>query len=61
MVKKIYNQPTCLVVALGTTNHMLQASSLRIFNSTSGESQPTIENGSDILTKENKSVWDEEW
>ena len=60
-MKKTYNQPACMVVALGTTNHMLQASSLRIFNSTSGGAQPTIESGNDILTKENKSVWDEEW
>jgi len=56
MVKKTYNQPTCLVVALGTCHMMAESI---VINST-GE---TIQNDYDILTKENKDVnlWDEEW
>ena len=57
-MKKTYNQPTCIVVALGTC-HMM-AESLTI-NNASGE---TIENASQILTKESVSdvnLWDEEW
>ena len=57
MVKKIYNQPTCLVVALGTC-HMM-AESLTI-NSTN-----TISSSGDILVKEQTTtdvnLWDEEW
>ena len=60
-MKKTYNQPACVVVVLGTTNHMLQASaSLKIYKS-SGEESQTIGSEDQILTNENKSVWDEEW
>lgn len=56
-MKKIYNQPTCLVVALGTCKMM--AESLTI----GGE---TITSSEDILVKEENTLsdvnlWDEEW
>ena len=56
-MKKTYNQPTCFVVALGTMQMM--AESLTV-NSNSGT---TINDASQILTKENRDVnlWDNEW
>jgi hypothetical protein len=58
MIKKIYSQPSCLVVALGTM-HIL-AESLPIGNGGGGGN---IESPEEILTKENKdvNVWDKEW
>ena len=60
-MKKIYNQPACIVVALGTI-HMM-AESLTINNTSGG---PTIGRSSSILTKEENTttdvnLWDEEW
>jgi len=57
-MKKTYNQPACLVVALGTC-HMM-AESLTI-NSTN-----TISSSNDILVKEQNTpsdvnLWDNEW
>ena len=54
-MKKIYNAPALLVVELRTV-HMM-AESLRI----NSEPANTITDQGDILTKENKSVWDNEW
>ena len=56
-MKKIYNQPACVVVVLGTVQMM--AESLPIG---SGDGS-TIDDEGDILTKENKDVnlWDNEW
>ena len=60
MVKKIYNQPECIVVQLGTCKMI--ADSLRINNSYDSSDPNTYIGSSDqILTKENKSLWDEEW
>ena len=58
-MKKTYNQPTCLVVALGTC-HMM-AESVNIYSGGA-----TINSASDILVKEQNTpsdvnVWDEEW
>ncbi len=60
-MKKIYNQPTCLVVALGTCKMM--AESLP-FGVPFGEG--TIDKSEDILVKEENTLsdvnlWDEEW
>jgi len=59
MVKKTYNQPTCLVVQLGTCKMM--AESLTIDKSGS----KTISSSSEILVKENNTtdvnLWDNEW
>ncbi len=59
-MKHIYIKPATLTVQLGTC-HMM-AESFRIFGST-GESAQTIEDESQILTKEitDVNVWDEEW
>ena len=56
-MKKVYYQPACLVVELGTCKMM--AESLPV----GGGDGSTIESPNDILTKENKdvNVWDEEW
>ena len=58
MVKKTYNQPTCLVVALGTC-HMM-AESLTI-----NSGGATITSEGDILVKEQNvsdvNLWDNEW
>jgi hypothetical protein len=57
-MKKIYNQPVCLVVELGTI-HMM-AESLPV-----GGGGSTIEDPNEILVKANTTtdinVWDKEW
>ena len=55
-MKKTYNQPTCLVVVLGTCHMMAESMPIN-------SSGTTIESSDAILTKENKdvNVWDEEW
>ncbi|MCR5851691.1 MAG: hypothetical protein K6G92_13460 [Bacteroidaceae bacterium] len=57
-MKKIYNQPTCLVVKLGTTRNMMQATSLQLYND-------EISDAEDILVKGTVTtdidLWDEEW
>jgi len=57
-MKKLYNQPACLVVALGTM-HMM-AESLIISEGGDGK---TIENSNEVLTKEitDVNIWDNEW
>ena len=57
-MKKIYNQPACVVVVLGTCKMM--AESLPIGG---GGDDGTIDNPGQILTKEYKdvNVWDDEW
>ena len=56
-MKKIYNQPACLVVALGTVHMMAQ--SLPV------DGTQKITNSNQILVKENEvtdvNVWDKEW
>ena len=59
MVKKIYNQPTCLVVTLGTCHMMAES-----FAINSGGT--TINSSSDILVKEQNTpsdvnLWNDEW
>ena len=58
-MKKIYNQPVCIVVELGTMQMM--AESLIIDKSGTN----TIQHSSDILVKEEKAsdvnLWDDEW
>ena len=58
-MKKTYITPAALAVELGTDAHMLQGS-LKIYRST-GSGDPQITEGNQILTNENKSIWDEEW
>jgi len=60
-MKKTYITPVMLTVQLGTTKSMMQAS-IQIFQAT-GESDPQITNGNQILTKETSDVnlWDNEW
>lgn len=58
-MKKTYHQPSCLVAVLGTKPVML-TESLTINTDTSDE-ENVINNSGDILTKGNKSVWDNEW
>ena len=58
-MKKLYSQPTCLIVKLDTTKNMMQATSLQIFE------DKVIENSEDILVKESTvsdiNLWDNEW
>ena len=58
-MKKIYSQPACIVVELGTMQMMAQ--SLRIDKSGTN----TISKASDILVKEQSTsdvnLWDNEW
>ena len=55
-MKKTYITPETLIVALNTKTNILQAS-FKI----NSESSNAIDDPDQILTKENKSVWDEEW
>ena len=58
-MKKTYNQPTCLVVALGTCHMMAESLTINT-NSTN-----TIGSSSEILVKEQNvsdvNLWDNEW
>jgi len=58
-MKKIYNAPALLVVNLRTV-HMM-AESLRIITNSGGDEENTITGSDQILTKENNSIWDNEW
>ena len=60
-MKKIYNQPESLVVALSTAHGMCQMMTQSLTISNNEE----INDPDDILTKEDisvgKSIWDNEW
>ena len=59
MMKKIYSQPACVVVGLGTMQMMAQS----LIIDKSGTN--TISKSSDILVKEQNTsdvnLWDNEW
>ena len=59
MVKKIYNQPTCFVVQLGTMHMMAES----LFVDRSGTNK--ITDSEEILVKESNTtdvnLWDNEW
>ena len=57
-MKKIYNQPACLVVALGTMHMMAES-----FVINTDPDAPKVDNENDILTKgiTDVNVWDNEW
>lgn len=59
-MKKSYNAPEALAIQLVAT-HMIAESF--IINVVSGELDDTnsITVSEQVLTKENKSIWDEEW
>ena len=60
-MKKIYNQPACLVVVLNAGQIML-SESLTINVTYEPTNEDTYISGSEqVLTKENKSIWDNEW
>lgn len=58
-MKKIYSQPACMVVELGTAHMMAESMTINIGSSTS------ISKADQILVKEENTsdvnVWDEEW
>ena len=54
-----YIKPALLVVNLRTV-HMM-AESLVINTNTGGDEEYTITGSDQILTKENNSIWDNEW
>jgi hypothetical protein len=58
-MKKIYNQPACMVVGLGTMQMMAQS----LIIDKSGTN--SIQHSSDILVKEQNTsdvnLWDNEW
>ena len=62
MVKKTYNQPTCLVVELSSRDAMLQS----ISNTADGMSFGGGTGTNDVTSADTKgvsnvNVWDEEW
>ena len=58
-MKKIYNSPNTFVVKLGIKNHLMTVSYGD--NSLNSMDYSTETTGSNQLTRENNSVWDEEW
>jgi len=61
-MKKTYISPAALTVQLSTC-HMMAESLINININTTGTSteENTITDGSQVLTKESKSLWDNEW
>ena len=55
-MKKTYIIPETLVVALNTKTSILQGS-MKVHSESDAQTAGT----KDVLTKENKNVWDEEW
>ena len=60
-MKKIYNQPTCLVVALGTCKMMAESLTINSTTYDPNDENTFIGSSDQILTKENKNLWDDEW
>ena len=58
-MKKTYISPAALTVQLSTC-HMM-AESIVIITESTGSDDDTITDGSQVLTKESKSIWDNEW
>ena len=56
VMKKTYISPEMLTVHLGTCKMMAES-----FDIGTGEGDPEIGDSGDILTKESKNIWDEEW
>ena len=56
-MKKTYNQPTCIVVALGTCHMMAESLTINTNNTISSSDQVLVkeQNVSDV------NLWDEEW
>ena len=59
IMKKIYIQPTMLAVTMQHQSHILEIS----INEATGPGGTSYGGGSDgeAHTKENKSIWDDEW
>ena len=57
-MKKIYSEPACMVVELGTTKMMALS-----FKVNTESDAPVIEDPDDILTKgfNDINLWDDEW
>ena len=61
-MKKIYNQPTCLVVvALGTCHMMAESLGIKSATYDPADTDTYVNNSDQILTKESNSLWDNEW
>ncbi|MBR5052556.1 MAG: hypothetical protein IKW91_04975 [Bacteroidaceae bacterium] len=58
-MKKIYNQPTCLVVALGTCKMMAESFTIYSDGGTIGSSDEILVKEENTLSDIN--LWDEEW
>lgn len=58
-MKRIYYQPTCVVVVL-STRHIMLTESLPVITPTDDD-DPVIDDANQILTKESRSIWDDEW
>lgn len=62
-MKKTYISPNSLIVVLGTRNHLMDVSLQNNGADLSSVSFDTTSDnaGGSQLTKENKSIWDDEW
>ena len=63
-MKKIYNQPTCLVVQLGSRDALLQAVSSSDLEGTTTSSSGTGGSGiseGDVKGIADVNIWDNEW
>ena len=62
-MKKTYMIPSVLIVELGTRNHLMDVSYRDGGNTLGSMNFDTTDAsaGGNQLTKENKSIWDDEW
>ena len=60
-MKKTYMSPEMLAVELGTTTHLMEPSLTINTNYTPSDESTYIGSSEQILTKESKNIWDNEW
>ena len=61
MVKKTYISPAALTVQLGTVQMMAESLDINTNSYDPTDESTYVSNSDQVLTKENKSLWDNEW
>ena len=60
-MKKTYISPAALTVQLGTVQMMAESLDIKFNTTGTSTEENTITDGSQVLTRESKSLWDNEW
>ena len=60
-MKKIYISPAALTVQLGTVQMMAQSLDINTSSYDPDNENTYVSSSDQILTKENKNLWDNEW